>query len=133
MSIKQQVKANIRKYERLESIKRNPTFEYEQLQHLPKTGFTIRVITPKMARKASFKRGYGTMYEDNQRKTRNDKHPYTIQYADKHFHFQRVTQLLLWLYRRAETGMQYKHPVGPICLTLAKTLEQTYKQELSNG
>lgn len=125
--IHQNVLSRIQVYEQLETAKRNKAFEIEQMRTLPKDKFTIRVVTPLFAKQALFERGQGTVYIDNQKTSKLDPHLYTVQYGVDYFHFKRLNQLLLWLYRRADVGIQYRHTSGTMCLILARACEQAYK------
>ena len=108
-------------YERWVKAPRNKKFEFSQIHKSIQGGYRLEVRTPEFGMRIDFKPKKGSTAK--QVKTFNG---YRVVFGKRAMTFKTLDQMLLWLYRRADSAQYISKPLAGVLGGVAWKLDRNY-------
>ena len=108
-------------YEQHVKVRRNKKFEMTQIRNSIHGGYRLEVRTPEFGIRIDFKPKYGSTAKKI--KTFNG---YRVVFGKRAMTFETLDQMLLWLYRRADSAQRISKPLAGVLGGIAWKLDRNY-------
>ena len=120
-TLESRISERLKFYEERNDARRDTKFEFEQLSKLFQGKYVMDVMDPELAMRVKFKpRKKAEFSYINPR----DKNRVVV---NKHaFTFKTKGQMMLWLYRRADTALRLSRPIASTILGLATRIDDEF-------
>lgn len=120
-TLESRISERLKFYEERNDARRDTKFEFEQVSKLFQGKYTIDVMDPTLAMRVKFKPRKTSEFSYINPRDKNrvvvNKHAFT---------FKTKGQMMLWLYRRAETALKINRPIASTILGLATRIDDEF-------
>ena len=119
----ERIQNRLRHYESKVDVRRDTHFELKQMRELTKGGYRLDIRTPKIGMRVDFKPPHPATS-----KKLTTRPLYRVVFSGKTFTYQTLDQMLLWLYRRAETAMKINRALSSTIYGIASKIEKDHNK-----
>lgn len=119
----ERIQNRLRHYESKVDVRRNTHFEQKQMRELTKGGYRLDVRTPEVGMRVDFKPPYQATS-----KKLTTRPLYRVVFSGETFTYQTLDQMLLWLYRRAETAIKINRALSSTIYGIASKIEKDHNK-----